>query len=152
MSNIEALLNIFANGTEIFGISLGMGLLIGALSILFLKKWSTAAKLAAAGVPVLLFALATPVVINWVVASIRDFNFPAHIESPLLWFTTAVCFLVALAFFLIGWLLPTIVAFRRHKRNRVVILVANILLSFVPFGWSIALFMSFMDDRETVAA
>jgi ABC-type thiamin/hydroxymethylpyrimidine transport system permease subunit len=47
---VEAALNTFANSGEICGVAFGIWFLLGALSMLFIKKGSVSGKLAIAGV------------------------------------------------------------------------------------------------------
>jgi hypothetical protein len=66
LANIEALLNIFANMAEILGIVLGGYTIIDSL-----MKDRNVKKLVY-GVAMILFGLATPGLLNWLVASARD--------------------------------------------------------------------------------
>ncbi len=141
----EALINIFEQGTEIFGIATGIGFAIGAISILFLGKFSVAAKLIMIAIPAFIIGIIAPDLIPWSIASLRDANIPM---IPLCWIIGIVGTLGVIIFAVITGFLPTIVAFRRNKRNRKLIFLLNILLSIVPIlGWNIALFMAFMDDK-----
>lgn len=142
LTNLEALLNIIANGLEIFGIAGGFGLFIGGISILFLKKWSVAVKLIVIGVVTSIIGLSAPQTINWIIASMGDAGI---VVVALFGLVLSLVLMFGVGF------LPTIVAFKRQKANRKLILVLNILLSLIPFGWNIALFMAFMNDKEKTA-
>jgi hypothetical protein len=77
LANLEALLNIIANGAEILGIVIGGPLTFfgvpAGLVLLFMKgkRW-IGGLLLVIGPMILGFGLATPAVINWLVASARD--------------------------------------------------------------------------------
>jgi len=68
LANLEAVLNIIANGGEIGGILWGRHLIWGALMKAPLKRWSRAGL----GTSVVAFSMMLPGVINWIVASARD--------------------------------------------------------------------------------
>jgi hypothetical protein len=77
LANLEALLNIIANGAEILGIVIGGPLTFfgvpAGLILLFMKgkRW-IGGLLLVVGPMILGFGLATPAIINWMVASARD--------------------------------------------------------------------------------
>ena len=78
LANLEAMLNIICNCTEILGI-LGGGILIvsaicssGKVTVLGLKL--TRMQAVATGVTIGIVGLATPGIVNWMVASARDAN------------------------------------------------------------------------------
>ncbi|HEY9772905.1 MAG TPA: hypothetical protein V6C81_03745 [Planktothrix sp.] len=73
LANLEALLNIMANGFEILGIAWGGPTLM--LGCFYLSSGSQeASKRIMGGVAGVVGGLATPGVINWLVASARDAN------------------------------------------------------------------------------
>jgi hypothetical protein len=77
LANLEALLNIFANGAEILGIAIGGPLTFfgvpAGLILLFMKgkRW-IGGLLLVVGPMILGFGLATPGIINWMVSMARD--------------------------------------------------------------------------------
>jgi len=61
-----------------------------------------------------------------------------------------IIFLLFLAFLLLIYIVPTIVAFKRDKRNRIAIFVLNILLGWTLIGWVVALVWSLtVDERHS---
>jgi hypothetical protein len=136
---LETLLNIYCNGSEIFGKSLGLGFLLGAISLLFLKEKTNAIKLAIAGVLYLLWGLSTIPLVQWLAA-----NSPSIILGA---FSVLAC-LFLLCAVLIGYFLPTLVAFKRSKPNKKLLLILNIFLGLLPLGWNIVLFISFKKDKQ----
>ncbi len=146
--NCEAILNILANGAEIFGKSVGISFLLGALSILFLKKWSIAGKLASAGLISLLLGFITPGFLIWIVASIHDANISMDSAEPWLLLGGILGLLLLIVAVLASWFMPTIVAFKRHRENRKLVLILNLVLGLIPLGWNVALFMSLMNDKQ----
>ena len=67
LANLEAALNILANGIEILGVSFGIAFCLRAAS-------SKKAKFAYLGAAMMLAGWMTPGLINWLVASARDSN------------------------------------------------------------------------------
>lgn len=149
IANVEALINIFVNSMEIFGIVVGPALLLGAFSALCLQRWASAGKLAIAGIILFISALAAPKITDQILVSLHSTNTEQLIPLTLL---AIILLLLDLGLFIGITFLPTFIAFKKNKSNRITILVLNILLWFLPFGWNIVLFMSFMDDKEKVAA
>jgi len=77
LANLEALLNILANGVEILGVAVGgplclFGVPAGIILLFFKGKRWFGAILLVLGPIILGFGLATPGIINWLVASARD--------------------------------------------------------------------------------
>ncbi|MBY0551603.1 MAG: hypothetical protein K2W95_30250 [Candidatus Obscuribacterales bacterium] len=76
LANLEALLNLFANSSEILGLAIGLvNLILGALgrSSGGLFKMSARTRMVA-GVGLMVLGLAIPGVLNWLLASARDSN------------------------------------------------------------------------------
>ena len=76
LANLEALLNIIANGTEILGLHFGATLLVAGSFVAAIRKnkrW-IGGVLGGCGVLSMVFGLAIPGIINWLVASARDAN------------------------------------------------------------------------------
>jgi hypothetical protein len=76
LANLEALLNIFANFSEIGGLALGVvNVVLGVLgrSIVFPFKLSAKGRIIG-GICLAVIGLAVPGCINWLVASARDAN------------------------------------------------------------------------------
>jgi hypothetical protein len=74
LTSLEILLNIFANGGEIFGVLFGGGIVFAAFARLLNGAKLIKAKIAL-GIFVIFAALAFPGIINWLIASLRDANF-----------------------------------------------------------------------------
>ena len=55
---------------------------------------------------------------------------------------------ISIIFGIAVFLLPTIVAIARHKRNTTAILVLNLLAGWTFIGWIIALVWAFTADKE----
>ena len=77
LANLEALLNIIANGAEILGIAIGgplavFGIPAGIVMLFFKGKRWLAIPFILTGPLILLTGLAMPGFINWLVASARD--------------------------------------------------------------------------------
>ncbi|MBP7861368.1 superinfection immunity protein [bacterium] len=148
-ANYEALINIFANGTEIFLMQSGALFLLGAFSLLFLRKWKTAGKFALSGIVSIPIGLAFPGVVNVVVVSIKNSNTSPDTGLAFLMVPVFIGFLLLIAGFFRVFFLPTSIARHRKKINEKQILVLNILLGLIPLGWNVVLFMSYMNDKET---
>ena len=55
---------------------------------------------------------------------------------------------ISIIFGIAVFLLPTIVAIARHKRNTTAILILNLLAGWTFIGWIIALVWAFTADKE----
>src|SRR5271170_57579 len=99
---MEDLLNIYCNGSEIFGKSLGLGFLLGAVSLLFLKEKTNAAKLTIAGILYLLWGFCTIPFVQWLAA---------HSSGIMLGLFSITALLFLICAVLLGYFFPTIVAF-----------------------------------------
>ena len=74
LANLEALLNIIANGCELLFMSIGVVMIVSALINIAKKNAMGTARQIGVGVACAIIGLATPGVINWLVASARDAN------------------------------------------------------------------------------
>jgi hypothetical protein len=149
LANIEALLNIIANGLEIMGIA-NVGNFFAGAVVLFVKRKPLFGGIMLAMCPVsVTFGLATPGLINWLVASAHDAN----------WFSSEaggdVNFLIAAPFVLIAALIifgigfiPAIVAFRRKSEYRWPIFFSTFVAWLVPFGWPALLFWALWESES----
>lgn len=73
MANLEALLNIIANGMEIWGLSSGIPMFALGITLLFLRDRRMLSVVFLVLGPILTMGgLAIPGIINWLVASARD--------------------------------------------------------------------------------
>jgi len=129
LANLTALVNIMANGCEILGIACGAPNLI--------MSWVPSAcgcpgyslKIAAASVVLIVGGLASPGLINWSVAT----------GGPGLAIVMGViCVLIIGGLFLLLTFLPTIIAYREDRPQKLWITVLNLCL-FIPFNQQIAL-------------
>jgi hypothetical protein len=82
LANLEALLNIIANGAEMVGLLFGLALIIRSLLsgrpdlVIPLLKWKLNRRVQfAIGCAMILIGLAVPDVVNWLVASGRDIEY-----------------------------------------------------------------------------
>lgn len=72
LANLEAMLNLFANGIQILGILGGVALMASGILDRAMEKWSTSRL--AFGLLMILAGLASPGVVNYFVSSARDAN------------------------------------------------------------------------------
>lgn len=72
LANLEAMLNLFANGIQILGILGGVALMASGILDRAMEKWSTSRL--ACGLLMILAGLASPGVISYFVSSARDAN------------------------------------------------------------------------------
>ena len=125
------------------GVAMSAAFLVGAITILFTHKWAVSARLAAAAIVTYLVASSTAAAINS--GGFGSVNPTTAFHWNVL---LSILILTAVAF-LLGYILPSIVAFKRSKNNRKAILVLNILLGLLPVVWNVLLYLSFMDDKKT---
>src|SRR5579871_126307 len=122
LANLEALINIIANSIEIFAIVNGFELILGGLSLLFIAKWSASAKLILFGFVIILCGLAVPGFINWCIAGSIHSPDLGTVQTIGLLLIVILGPLMLLALLVGIGFFPTIVAFKRKKRNRKLIL------------------------------
>ena len=65
-------------------------------------------------------------------------------ESPDIYIILAIS--VALVIFILVYLLPTFIAFKRKHKHRKSICLINIFLGFTTIAWVVSLIWAFVDD------
>ncbi len=146
LKNIENLLNICANLDEILGIRYAMLLVLGALFLLKLKMWKTAGIYFALGIASILFGLATPGVINWLVDSAKDANVLPTASVVI----AVVMSITSLAMLLAGfWLLylPVKIAKANGKENLSKIIGLSAFSIIIPFLWPFAIYFAYKPHK-----
>lgn len=144
------LCNLVALSVSTTGLSICVVFLIGAVTILFLKKWAASAKLAAVGAIAMALSYAVSGALNAGLIAHSPGNITnsgPDIEAH--WFVLLLIVILTAAAFISAYILPSVVAFRRNKRSRKTILALNILLGLVPFVWNVLLFLSVRDEKQT---
>lgn len=146
LANLEALLNIIANGIEILGIANVGSYFVGAI-IAFIRRRMILGTLLVLLCPVsLIGGLAAPGVINWLVASARDANLTESPEAmAVMLIPMVVC---AFAFLLAVGFIPAIVAFRAKHEQRWIIFFMTFIAWIVPFGWPALLFWALVEPKK----
>ena len=145
LANLEALLNIIANSVEIMGIANVGSFFIGAIIAFVCKRPILGAILLVLCPVSITVGLATPGVINWVVASARD----AQVLDSTTSFMIAIPLVLslALAAIAIGFI-PAILAFRSRHQYRWAIFGATFVSWLVPFGWPALLFWAVYKSKD----
>lgn len=129
LANIEALLNIMANGCEILGIASGAPSALLSWIPFACGCYGYSLKLFFASLALVIVGLAVPGCVNWAVAT----------GGPGLGLgVAAICSLITGALVLLVFFYPTIIAFRRQHKDRVGITILNFCF-FIPFSPQIAL-------------
>lgn len=135
-ANAEALLNIFANGLEIWGMS-SAGNFFGAGIVLFILRKPLLGGISMALCPISVIAgLAAPGLINWLVSAAR--------ANPTEWFPTIIVLLAFITFVLVFGmgLLPVILAFKLKHKHKWLIFLSTFIAWLLPFGWTALLYWS----------
>lgn len=138
ISTSEAAMNIFANLSEIIGIRYGIGFFVGAILILFLRKWSLAGKytglsffFAAAGIGI-------PGLVNIMAGSVNG-------NTAMTTVLAVICGILAIVV-LVGGLallaLPIRVAKERGRKNFRTLTILIFASLFIGILWSVALFLA----------
>lgn len=143
------LCNLVALSVSTAGLLICQAFLIGAATILFMKKWAISAKLAGVGAIALALSFAVSNALNdGLIAHVPGVlqNSSEDLESH--WFVLLLIVILTAAAFISAYILPSIVAFRRNKENRKMILALNILAGWLPFVWNVLLFLSFADAKK----
>lgn len=140
ISNLEKAINILANGAEVLAMPLGIQLLLGAMFVIFIREWAIAVRLAVLGIVGVTLSLVTPSFLNWLVEITNRAESLA--SQAFLWVLSIVGLFMLAAALLTTNFLPSFIAFKRKKENRLLILALNILLGWLPIAWQICLVMS----------
>jgi len=149
LSNIEAILNICANLTEIVGVRYGVGFIVAAALIAFIKKWRVARNYLLIAIGSLMCGFAMPGAMNWAVATIRDAQ-----AQDLLLLLAVLCGVIALAVLVVGiglLYLPVHIAKKRQKKRIGWIIGLSALSILFGILWSIALFLAHRDDKQELS-
>ena len=149
LSNIEKMLNICANLDEILGIRYALLLVLGALFLLKLKMWKTAGIYSGGAIACLLFGLATPGVINWLVASAADANvLPTASIIIAVVMGTLSLFMLLFGFYLLY--LPVKIAKQNGKENLGNIIGFSAFSIIIPFLWPFAIYFAYKPHKPVV--
>ncbi len=132
LANLEAMLNIVANGTEIAFIASVGFYLIGAVICFIRKRFFMGTVLIGLCPLVAIIGLATPDTINWVVASAR------HGKLDLFTVGTAMAVvggLLTVINAVFALFLPAMIAFKEQHPKKWIIFGLCFIAWFIPFGW-----------------
>ena len=132
LANLEALMNIFANVSEIYGIAAAPGYFFGAVAAFIKRQWILGGFLLSLVVISPILAIAMPGLINWLVASGRD---AGNLEMGVV--IVGVLALVTFAFTMVLTFIPSICAFKRNHSKKMLIFGLNFLAA-LPFLWPCA--------------
>jgi hypothetical protein len=138
LSNLEAILNIGANLTEIAGLRTVFGLAVASFLLLFIKRWLLAAQYFGIAVALTIFALAVPGIINYLSglwASNDALYMLLVVGSGLL---GAISFFGTFAILAV----PGIIAGKKKVTNNKTIVSLSMLGILIPIFWGVALFLA----------
>jgi hypothetical protein len=131
-ANIEALLNIMANGIEIMGVAGGFPALLLCFIPFAAGLRGYTSKIAIASVCMIIIGLAFPGVVNLMVSSSGDSHTGFGVIIALI--ISGVVGLGMLAASIGIYFLPTIIAYREGRPQRTAMTICN-LLGFIPLAW-----------------
>lgn len=140
-ANAEALLNIFANGLEIWGIS-SAGNFFGAGIVFFILRKPRLGGISMALCPISVVAgLIAPGLINWLISATR--------ANPIEWLPTIIVPLALITFVLVVGmgLLPVILAFKLRNKHKWLIFLSTFIAWILPFGWPALLYWSLRAEK-----
>lgn len=146
LANLEALLNIMANGLEIYGIASTGSFFAGAIIMFIMRKPLYGVIMLIACPVSVTLGLATPGVINWLVASLRDANMEDQFYLAFIPLLFALLATVVIGF------IPSMIAFKRKHEHRWPIFGATFVSWLVPFGWPALLFWSLWTPKKVESA
>ena len=130
LANLEAVLNIIANTTEIWGISSVGNFFFAAIGAFVLKRMKLGGIMIALCPVLLTYGLAAPGIINWIAVSARDAQFEAATG------VLAVVSALVLVVLLMGvGFTPALIAAKRDHPHKWVIFGMTFISWLIPFGW-----------------
>lgn len=141
LANLEALLNIVANASEIIGIASGAPLLFGCWIPRACGLRGYTLHMSLAGIVLLVSGLAMPAGIDLLVQSKTE----SSLVSALV--LGGICSLVIFAISLFGYFIPAIIAMREKKKHKFAITVLNVF-SIVPIVWLALLTWACVPDKK----
>jgi hypothetical protein len=145
MSNLQALLGIMNNCMEIVGIAGGGGMLLSSF-IPFasgLKGYSS--KIAMIALVMIVLGLAVPGVIGWITASAHDAN-TVDLGLYISLFVSGMVALIMVCASVGAYFLPTIIAQRENKKNKIAISICN-CMAFVPLVWLVSFIWACIPEK-----
>ncbi|MBK7839879.1 MAG: hypothetical protein IPJ49_19830 [Candidatus Obscuribacter sp.] len=145
MNNLEALLNICANGTEVMGIVVVPELFTAVVIGLLMRRYRFAGWMAAFAVLAPAFGLFNPNLVNMIVSAMRDTSGSAAAIIIML-LVEVVVLIVALVGIIALQFLPTIIAVRQHKPNKNLVIGLNLGGLFLPPLGIAAMFFALKQD------
>lgn len=148
LANLEALLNIFANSLEIWGITGSGSFFFGSIVAFVRKHWIVGGLLLFFTPFMLVGGLATPGVINWIIESARDSS-NMDTVAPLMALAVAVVWFICV--FGVGFF-PAIYAMIHKHSHKLWIFLTTFVAWIVPLGWPALLFWAYYDPEKEKAA
>lgn len=131
LGNLEALLNICANGAEILSIIVVPELFAALVIALLMRRYRFAGWMAAFMILAPVFGLSNPILINTIGASMRDTSGASAAMIILVLVEIAVLIAMLLGFIALQFL-PTIIAVRQHRSNKGLVIGLNLGGLFLP--------------------
>jgi hypothetical protein len=141
---LEALLNIFSNGSEISSVAFGIALLLGAISLLLVGKWSLGGKVALSACGLMFYGLAVPNVVATLVSVLPRITY--QWDSMLL-VITIIGLVILAAELIVALFLPSIIAYKTNKPKFRLVLTYNLVAFMLPPFWIVALFIAFSTEQ-----
>lgn len=125
MNNLEALLNICGNGTEVMGIVVVPELFTAVVVGLLMRRYRFAGWMAACTVLAPALGLFNPSLINMIVSALRDTSgFAAAVIIMMI--IEVIVLLAAVVGIIALQFLPIIIALRQHKSNKGLVIGLNL--------------------------
>ncbi len=112
--------------------------IMGAVMMLFLKKWRLALMLAIVPAACVYGSL----VLGSFVLHARKIQ---NVTAPMYGLISSIYIGDTASMLILSYLLPGIIAFKRGRKNRRKIILSNIFLAWIPGAWPLLLFLSSKD-------
>src|SRR5205823_6266221 len=140
----EALSNIFAKCFEIAGIQYGIWLFMAGVFLLFTKRKEIAGRMLIIGILLAVLGFAMPGILVLIANAIHPGD--GGVAEILFWAITIIGLIVLIPAYIVTYFLPSIIAFKRTKDNRTMLVILNVVSLIVPFAWSAAFAMACVDN------
>ncbi len=142
-ANQEALLNIAANGMEIWGLGAVANFFFGGIAALAKKGWIVGAILLFLIPVVGILGFGTPGLINWLVTD--------RMKDQSSRFILIVIMYVLMTSLVFGFgFLPTMISFARQHSKKWLIFGLTFISWIVPMGWPALLLFAYWDTETNV--
>jgi len=149
LTNLEALTNICTNGAQILGFIAGGALLVSSFIPFASGLRGYSKKILIVALVMIALGVSVTLIVNVLLTVHQPGRFDLALAASLA--VAAIIGLIEIALSIAGYFLPTIIADRQNKKNKLMILICNIV-SFIPLVWLIAFIWACIPEKPAMEA